>query len=138
MSWDLHIDHTTGDMTGGYRTGQDEIVQRILTRLYRHLGEWFVNTDCGLPWYRGRSSLFPNQLTDRAAILGSRDFRYADVWIRNEIQETDGVIRLVDYNSFFEPTSRVYSIRAQIATEYGLAFLAADRPLETIAHNKGV
>ncbi len=116
-------------MTGGIVAGQDEIVQRVQTRLYRHLGEWFVNTSAGLPWYAGPSNLMAGQLTDKTAILGTRNFRYADIWIRNEIAETAGVIQLVDFNTYFDTSTRVYSIRAQIATEYGLTYIAAERKL---------
>lgn len=125
--WDFAVDHETGDMIGGIVTGQDEIVQRVQTRLYRHLGEWFVNTSAGLPWYRGPSSIMPGELTESSAIMGTRNFRYADIWIRNEIAETNGVIKIVDFNTYFDTATRTYSIRAQIATEYGLAFIAVER-----------
>ena len=123
MAWDFAIDRKTGDMTGGYVTGQDEIVQRIQTRVFRHYREWFVNTDCGLPWYKGPSTLIPGELSHQTAILGTRNFRYADNWIRNEIAETTGVIRMLDFHTAFEASSRIYSIRSEIATQYGLPFL---------------
>lgn len=132
MAWDFAVDHRTGDMTGGYVTGQDEIVQRVQTRLYRHLGEWFCNTECGLPWYRGRSPLMPDTMHEFAAIMGTKNFAYADVWIRNEIEQTEGVIRLVDFNTFFDAATRTYSIRAQIATEYGMPYITVDRVLEMV------
>ena len=28
-----------------------EVTQRVVTRLLRQLGEWFLNTTVGLPWY---------------------------------------------------------------------------------------
>lgn len=131
MAWDLKIDQKKGDLVFGYVTGQDEIVQRIYTRLWRHLGEWFVNTTCGLPWYAGPSRLMQGKLSPDAAILGSRDFRYADIWIRNEIAETEGVIRIIDFNTFFDSTTRTYSIRAQIVTEFGLPYrITMDRILD--------
>lgn len=123
MAWDLRIDHGKGDLVAGYAGGQDEIVQRIHTRLRRHLGEWFVNTSCGLPWYAGPSSVMPGRLSPEGAILGSRDFRYADLWIRNEIAETEGVIRVMDFNAHFDASTRVHSIRARIVTEFGLPTL---------------
>lgn len=129
MTWDFAVNHATGDMTGGIVAGQDEIVQRVQTRLYRHLGEWFVNTSAGLPWYAGPSDLAAGKLIAKTAILGSRDFRYADIWIRNEIAGTAGVIRLVDFNTYFDVPTRIYNIRAQIATEYGLAYIAVERKL---------
>lgn len=120
MTWDLRIDQRQADLVPGYVTGQDEIVQRIHTRLWRHLGEWFVNTAAGLPWYAGPSAIMPGRLSPDGALLASRDLRYADIWIRNEIAETEGVIRIVDFNSFFNASTRVYSLRAQIVTEFGL------------------
>ena len=138
MGWDFAVDHKTGDMIGGIVTGQDEIVQRIQTRLYRHLGEWFVNTSAGLPWYAGPSNLMAGRLTEATAIMGTRNFRYADIWIRNEIAETYGVIRIVDFNTYFETSTRVYSIRVRIATEYGLAFIAIERNLMALPYGKGV
>lgn len=130
MTWDLMIDQSKADLVAGYVTGQDEIVQRIYTRLWRHLGEWFVNTSCGLPWYAGPSSIIQGRLSPDGAILGSRDLRYADIWIRNEIAETEGVLRVVDFNTFFNTSTRVYSIRAQIVTEFGLPYkIEMDRNL---------
>lgn len=131
MAWDLKIDQKKGDLVRGYVTGQDEIVQRIYTRLWRHLGEWFVNTSCGLPWYAGPSNILPGQLTPETAILGTRNFRYADLWIRNEIAETAGVIRVVDFNTYFDASTRTYSIRAQIVTEHGMPqVIMLDRVLD--------
>lgn len=123
MAWDFQMDQQTGDMTGGYVDEQDEIIQRITTRLYRHLGEWFANTSAGLPWYRGPSEYIAGELTEATAILGTRNFRWADNWIRNEIAETTGVIRVLDFNTHFSSTTRVYSIRAQIVTDFGQPFI---------------
>lgn len=134
MAWDFKIDQKKGDLVRGYATGQEEIVQRIYTRLWRHLGEWFVNTSCGLPWYAGPSSIIPGKLSPDTAILGTRNFRYADIWIRNEIAETKGVIRVVDFNTHFETSTRTYSIRAKVITDYGLPYvIKLDRVLEARA-----
>lgn len=123
MAWDLKIDQNTGDLTSGFVTGQDEIVQRVLIRLWRHLGEWFLNTSAGLPWYQGPSPYIAGELSRKTGILGTRNFRYADNWIRNEIAETKGVKRVIDFNTHFNPSTRVYSLRAQILTDYGLPYL---------------
>jgi hypothetical protein len=120
MAWDLKINQSNGDLAGGYVTGQAEILQRVVERLYRQLGEWFCNTSAGLPWYRGPSNILPGQLTEETAILGSRDFNAADIWIRNEIADTEGVIQVLDFNAFLDHSTRVYSVRAKIVTRYGL------------------
>lgn len=41
MSWDFKLDPRTRDLKPGIVTGADEIVQRLITRLKRELGEWF-------------------------------------------------------------------------------------------------
>lgn len=139
MAWDFKIDQKTGDLTKGYVAGQDEIIQRINTRLYRHLGEWFVNTSCGLPWYAGPSGIIPGELSQDAAILGTRSFRYADIWIRNEIANTDGVVKITDFNTFFDTNTRTYSVRAQIVTTYGLPYIfSMDRVLDARKFFEGI
>ncbi|WP_302552311.1 hypothetical protein [uncultured Bilophila sp.] len=40
MAWDLEF--KIGDLTGGIATGDDEVIQRIRTRLLRERGEWFL------------------------------------------------------------------------------------------------
>ncbi len=119
MAWDFRINSVTGDMTGGYATGQDEILQRVETRLRRYLGEWFVNTSVGLPWYDGPSDLIPGTLTRENGILGSRNFNRTELLIRNEISETEGVIRIVEFSAKFDTITREFRVMADIATDFG-------------------
>lgn len=125
MAWDLALDSLTHDLTGGIVSGQEEIAQRIKVRLLRILGEWFVNTDAGLPWYRGPSPIGNGEMIPETAILGSRSKKYVDTWIRNEISETEGVEYVLDYNSIFDTQARTVSIRAQVVTAFGLPFVFA-------------
>lgn len=120
MAWDLKINHDTGDIVSGYVTGQDEILQRVSTRLWRYLGEWFANTSVGLPWYDGQSDVLPGTLTRENGILGSRNFSRAELLIRNEISETEGVIRIVNFSAKFDNATREFRVTADIATEYGV------------------
>lgn len=124
--WDYGIQSATGDMTGKFVAGQDEILQRIETRLRRHLGEWFCNTAVGMPWLAGPSDIIPAELSKTTAILGSRDIASASLLVRTEIAETAGVVRIVAFNADFDGANRVLRIRASIATEYGTAFLKYD------------
>lgn len=123
MAFDFRIDPATGDMVGGYVTGQDEILQRVQTRLFRYLGEWAFNTSVGLPWYDGQSDLLPGTLTRENGILGSRDFNRAELLIRNEIAETEGVIRIVNFSAKFDNATREFRVTADIATEFGVGSL---------------
>lgn len=128
MAWDLAIGLDSGDITGGYVTGQDEILQRVRTRVYRMLGEWFVNTDAGLPWYRGYSTIIDGELTRDTGILGSKNASYINILVRNEIAETDGVLQIIDYNGYLDTITREYTIIAKITTAYGAAYLRISQP----------
>lgn len=127
MAWDWQIDHATGDMTGRIVTGQDEIVQRVTTRLWRHLGEWFCNTSAGMPWYSGSSKIISGQLSPTEAILGSKDRAEAGTIIRNEIAETTGVLDIVNFEANFDNNTREFAVSAEITTEYGLAYVSVNR-----------
>lgn len=59
MTWDFQLNPATRDLEPGYVSGPDEIVQRLITRLKRELGEWFLNTKAGLPWYGDGQWLAP-------------------------------------------------------------------------------
>ena len=108
MAWDLEFKN--GDLTGGIATGDDEVIQRIRTRLFRERGEWFLNTASGLPWYQdGKGSL--------GATL--RDKGTMDLLIRKRILETEGVARVVRLNTLFSTGSRVYSVYMQVLLDSG-------------------
>ena len=58
MKFDMRLDsdstgHPKGrrDLVLGWVSGRDEIYQRLLTRLARVKGEWFLNNQVGLPYY---------------------------------------------------------------------------------------
>ena len=112
MAWDLALDPGRHDLTGGIVTGADEILQRLKVRLWRHLGEWFLNTSGGLPWYDAGSEATAGQ-----GLLGSRDLRAAELLIRRETLETDGVLRIVRLNAVF--TGRAFSLFMEILVEGG-------------------
>ncbi len=121
MAWDFAINHDTWDLTSGYVSGQDEIIQRVKVRLWRHLGEWFVNTSAGLPWYDGPSDIAEGLLTRETGMLGSRDFQRVDLLVRNEIAETTGVVKILDFKTSFNAETGEYKIDTRIATEFGVS-----------------
>ena len=105
MTWDLRLNLGTRDLEPGIVTGADEVVQRLLTRLKRELGEWFLNTSAGLPWYQ-----------DGKGILGSKSHtrRAVDLLIRRETLDTKGVERIVRLNTLFLAGGRDYSIFMEV------------------------
>ena len=78
MAWDLEFKN--GDLTGGIVTGDDEVIQRIRTRLFRELGEWFLNTASGLPWYQDGKGILGSPLRDKGAV---------DLFIRKQALGTE-------------------------------------------------
>ncbi len=108
MSWDLRLGPNR-DLTAGIVTGVDEIIQRLVTRLNRELGEWFLNTSVGLPWYQ-----------DGNGLLGSRDKQNLNLLIRRETLQTAGINRIVKFNSIFDTTTRQFTIHMHLVTEQGV------------------
>lgn len=108
MAWDLEFKN--GDLTGGIATGDDEVIQRIRTRLFRERGEWFLNTASGLPWYQDGKGILGATLRDKGTV---------DLLIRKRILETEGVARVVRLNTLFSIGSRVCSVYMQVLLDSG-------------------
>lgn len=103
------IDPETGDIvTSGvqFTGGQSEIAQTVQTRLALYLGEYFRDITDGTPWYE--------------SILGKNtNIAAADAVLRQRIAQTEGVIRLIAYDSNFDPVARKFTVSAGILTQYG-------------------
>lgn len=103
------IDPVAGDIvTSGVQfiSEREEIAQTIATRLRLFLGEYFRNTNDGTPWFEsilGKSGT----LTNRDAALKQR------------INQTEGVQQIIEFNSDYDPVTRVYSVTGQVLTEFG-------------------
>ena len=107
MAWDLEFKN--GDLTGGIATGDDEVIQRIRTRLFRERGEWFLNT-AGMTWHQDVKGILGATLRDKSTV---------DLLIRKRIMETEGVVRVVKLNTLFSIGSRTYSIYMQVLLRSG-------------------
>lgn len=105
MAWDFKLNSGTRDLMPGIISGPDEVVQRLVTRLKRELGEWFLATQAGLPWYR-----------EGRGILGSKQpmKREVDLLIRRETLGTDGVERIIKLNTLFPASTRTYSLHMEL------------------------
>ena len=100
MSWDIAL-NSRGTLAGGVVTGDDEVLQRLWIRLNRELGEWFLNTEVGLPWYQ-----------NGYGILGSKPQRKNDIdlLIRREISRTEGIVQILKYNAIYASGTRIYDV----------------------------
>ena len=115
MTWDLRLNPGTRDLELGIVSGPDEILQRLLTRLKRELGEWFLNTKAGLPWYQNGQGILGSKASSKRAV---------DLLIRRETLGTQGVERIIKLNTLFAAGSpsgaspsgggRTYSIYMEV------------------------
>lgn len=91
---------TSGDH---FLTGKDATAQAITRRLKLFMGEYFLNTSDGTPWFQ--------------SILGktSRDIAIAS--IKERILGTDGVIALSSFDFDFDAKTRVITVNTTIIDE---------------------
>lgn len=112
MAYDFRIDVATNDLaTDGdlIVEGTDEVLQRVRTRLRREYGEWFLNTECGIPWYGENGN----------GILGSKSIKRSEVLllIRSVIQDTDGVKSISKLSSTYNSGDREFDIYAELVLD---------------------
>lgn len=103
---DLPISDKTNDII--YKNGKivwskgdDEIVQRVRTRLRRIFGEWFLYYTAGIPYFNGQ-------------MLGSHDYDYTRLTLRNEILQTKGVTACNTINILSDTATKKVSVYAEI------------------------
>lgn len=101
-----------GDMTFGHG-GRDfavdsptSVAQAILTRLLLFMGEWFLNTNDGMPWFQ--------------EVLG-HPYRSGipDAAIRQRIIGTPYTTQLLDYRSNYSSANRILTVSAKVFTAFG-------------------
>lgn len=102
-----------GDMQFGlqqadfWRDVPDAPAQAINTRLGLFAGEWYLDSEAGVPYQTG--------------VLGKYTKATADAILRRTILETPGVLAVLSYSSSFNPDSRTYSVNCTVNTVYGEA-----------------
>jgi hypothetical protein len=86
---DIQLD-ANGDLPAVTRhiTGWLSVVQRVKFRLQTFLGEWILDTAKGLPFMRWRGQKDPN-------------LQELSTYVRREILDTPGVIRLLNFSVEF-------------------------------------
>ncbi len=109
MAYDFKIDPKTNDLVSDYVTGNDEVLQRVRTRLRREYGEWFLNTEEGIPWFGENGN----------GILGSKYKRREEVLllIRRCITNTVGVKSIVKLNTTYQSGDRSIDIYALLVLD---------------------
>jgi hypothetical protein len=108
----------TGDYTIGVPflvNTPSAVAQCIRTRLQLWLGEWFADTTQGTPYLTG--------------VLAERYGKNPDSVIKQRILGTQGVTSIVAYSSTFDPGSRLFTVNAQVLTQYSTTPISITQPL---------
>jgi hypothetical protein len=100
-------DYTFGQSKQNFLNDINAVAQAILTRLRLLKGEWWEDTEDGLPLFQ--------------QILGARgtNKKVVDSLIRLRILDTIGVTGIETYDSTFDGETRAYTFTAVVNTKYG-------------------
>lgn len=103
---DILLDRSTHDLRiPGYDLqlvdGVDLIRQRIKQRLLTIQGEWFLNTDVGLPWF------------DQIIGKGAQEEQISALIIQN-IAETEGVDAVIEFDLTFNRRARTMLVQFRV------------------------
>jgi len=74
-------------------TGVEAIRQHIKTRFQLFLGEWFLDTDLGVPWFRD-------------ILIKKPSFVVVQEILKNTILETPGVLEITKFGFAYNSTTR--------------------------------
>lgn len=76
----------------------EAIKQRLKVSLLFFKGEWFLNTEFGIPYYQ-------------SIVIKDVNKSQVDTIFRDEILEVEGVLSIITFTSTFSAASREYSLR---------------------------
>jgi hypothetical protein len=116
---DLLLDRTSHDLQiVGYDLALvediDLIRQRIKQRLLLVLGEWFLDTSIGLPWYQEIFKKSTSQERVKALLI-------------NQITQTEGVNKILDFQFSYNSSNRGLTVDFRVDTIGGIINVRFDR-----------
>lgn len=88
-------------------TGLQAIQQHLQVKLRMFKGEWFLNTEVGVPWFQDILVKQPN-------------FVIIENTLKTEILETAGVLSLVTFDFDFNSSTRLFELDFKALTEEGI------------------
>lgn len=99
-------DYTFGNGQLDYFINTPEAVGQVVeTSLLLFLGDWYLNSDLGMPWFE--------------SVLGKHSKTEADNAIEDYVLEVQGVLDIAEYESIIDPISRKFTVTMTIDTVYG-------------------
>jgi hypothetical protein len=101
---DNDLDISTGDLQ--IVTEGAAVAQRLGIRFRSFLGEWFLDTRYGFPWFE--------------SVLGIKNAEdYFEFLVRSTILSTPGVQAIVSMTTSFNKTTREFTVNAVVQTDAG-------------------
>jgi hypothetical protein len=112
---DASHDPSFGKGQGDFLHDIDAVAQIIKTRLLLFKGEWWEDTNSGLPLWQ--------------SILGvsgaTRNRQAIEHIIQKRIRETPHVTSVLSVSSTYDPSTRAYSFTATVDTKFGTLVVAS-------------
>lgn len=113
---DKNHDMTWGKGSANYATTAESTAQRLVSGIREILGEWFLDTGAGVPWWQPEDS-------DVQPILGGRrDPSYAEAVLKTKILSIDGIDSISAFSLSIESATRKMSVQVTIVTVDGDTF----------------
>lgn len=103
---DANHDMTFGRGLGNIAKEAEAVAQRVKTRLYLLQGEWFLDTDAGVPYLQ--------KIATKPV-----DLNYAESILKQTILETEGVDSISNWSASLNRDTRRFSITCTVSTIYG-------------------
>lgn len=107
---DLRLDTTTHDLVINNfnfeltNDDDEDVAQRLKIRLLFFFGEWFLNTNFGVPYYQD-------------ILKKQADETLVDAIFRTHILQTPGVNSLLQYESSFDASLRKFDVEFKVKTD---------------------
>jgi hypothetical protein len=107
-NWKLNVDNDLDLSTDNlvYVEGLDAIAQDCKTRLKFFLGEWFLDTRLGVPWYQRIIGEKPRLVAIKSIL-------------RKAILSTPGLLTVLDFQLDFDRSTRALSLSFRANTVEG-------------------
>lgn len=101
---DKNHDWTFGQGMNNYASESEAIAQRVKTRLWSFVGDWFLDLEHGLPW-------LPEM---------ERNVNLAEIetMVRRCVSRTEGVARITAYQADLNPDTRKLTITVDYEDVY--------------------
>ena len=109
---DLKLDLTSGDIEVDENDvsivdGADAIRQHLQIRFGFFLGEWFLDTDLGVPWFRD-------------ILIKKPSFVVVQEVLKKIVLDTPGVLQLIEFDFTFDNATREATLDFQCLSDSGV------------------